>query len=426
MSYIPVKLITLGCPKNYVDSEIIKNIFNSTKYKVVDDSENADIIIVNTCGFITDAKKESIEMILNAVKFKNEKKIKKLMVTGCLSQRYREELLKEIPEIDYIFGVDEFPAIYKTFHDKSIKKPFIKRKLITPSHYAYLKISEGCDNYCSYCAIPFIRGKLRSRRLKSLVEEAKFLAQNGVRELILVAEDTTSYGIDIYGKRRLPALLEKLAQIEQLKWIRILYAYPSFINDDLLKIISENEKICKYIDIPVQHASDKILKSMKRNYTQHSLYKLIENIRNIIPEIGLRTSVITGFPGESKKDFEALVTFVESVRFERLGVFTYSREEGTPAYNIKNQISQKEKEERADEIKWIQKEISYNKNQNQIGKEIEVIVDIVDEKKKSSIGRTGWDAPEIDNIVSISKEIFPGTFYKTTITNATEFELEGF
>ncbi|RKY89414.1 30S ribosomal protein S12 methylthiotransferase RimO [candidate division KSB1 bacterium] len=426
MKQIPVKLITLGCPKNYVDSEIIKDIFTGSKYRIVDGNENPDIVVVNTCGFIEDAKKESIEVILETVRLKNEKKIKKLIVTGCLSQRYREQLLEEIPEIDFIFGVNDFSNLYSTLYNDFPEKPLTERKLITPKHYAYLKIAEGCDNLCSYCIIPFIRGRFKSREINSLVKEAETLATNGVKELILIAEDTTSYGIDIYGKRKLPYLLEKLTGIDKLKWIRILYAYPGYVDDELIKFIAENKKICRYIDIPVQHVSNKILKMMGRKYNKDFLLKLIEKIRKKIPDIGLRTTVITGFPGETMKDFNELLSFIEYVKFDRLGVFTYSREEGTKAYYYKDQLSKKEKEERAEEIKWLQKEISLKKNQTLIGEKLNVIIDSCDNVEKVSTGRTEKDSPEIDNKVLIKKKLKPGQFYKATITEASDFDLIGY
>jgi len=425
MSEIAVKLITLGCPKNIVDSEIIKSIFKGKKFRVTGDNDNAELVIINTCGFIEEAKRESVDMILNAVQLKNEKKIDKIVVTGCLSQRYKKELSEEIPEIDYIFGVHEFNKIYETFHNTPCSTSKLNRALITPNHYAYLKIAEGCDNRCSYCAIPSIRGSFKSRRINSLLEETRFLARQGVKEIILIAEDITSYGIDIYGKRRLPHLIEKIAAIEGIEWVRILYTYPRYVNDDLLEILSDNEKVCNYIDIPIQHVSDNVLKLMGRKYTHDFLCRLIEKIRTNVPRIALRTSVIAGFPGETKKDFNLLADFIGTTRFDRLGVFTYSREEGTPAYSYKKQISRKEKEERAEELRSIQRDIAREKNNNLKGKKIKVLVDSYNEECGASMGRTEKDAPEIDNIVYVRKKINPGEFVVTTITDVSDFELYG-
>ncbi len=422
-----VNIVTLGCSKNVVDSETLMRQLYAGGFNVTFDSgiDAADIVVVNTCGFINDAKQESLDVILEFAEARKSGDIKKLFVTGCLSQRYKNELKNEIPEVDGFFGVDQLPEILTEFSLDLKKELLGERLLTTPSHYAYLKISEGCNRKCSFCAIPMIRGKHISKPVDKIFEEARFLASLGVRELILIAQDLTYYGLDIYKKRTLAKLLEKLSQIKGIDWIRLHYVYPADFPEDVLEIMNFSSKICKYLDIPLQHINDKILRSMKRGHNAYETKKLIDKIRNKIPDIAMRTTIIVGYPGETSACFSELIDFVDESRFERLGVFKYSHEEGTPAFNLKDDVPDSEKQERANELMHLQEKISYEINLSKIGKNYKVIVD----KKEGDyfIGRTMYDSPEVDNEVLISSadSLITGNFYNVRITGAESFDIIG-
>ncbi|MCR4416878.1 MAG: 30S ribosomal protein S12 methylthiotransferase RimO [Ignavibacteria bacterium] len=421
-----VNLVSLGCSKNLVDSEILLRQFQSNGLEIIENSKKADYIVINTCGFINDAKEESIRAILEAVDLKKSGKVKKVVVMGCLSERYKSELVEEIPEVDAYFGVTDYRGVLSEL-GLDLKKELLGERLITtPKHFAYLKISEGCDNPCSFCAIPLIRGKHQSKPIEQVLSEAEFLAKNGAKEIILIAQDSTYYGLDLYGTRQLAALLKELTKIEGIEWIRLLYAFPAKFPEEILDVIAQEEKICKYIDIPFQHISDKILKSMQRGVSKRRTYELIDLIRNKIPEVAIRTTLIVGYPEEGEKEFQELVDFVKDVKFDRLGVFTYSQEESTKAYELGDPIPQKVKEERKKEILRIQQEISHQKNLEKIGKRIKVLID---EKIDQNVflGRSQWDAPEVDNsvFVNTTKSIEPGNFYEVEIDDALEFDLAG-
>lgn len=424
-----VSVVTLGCAKNSVDSEFLLGSLNpdSFKLKHIENVMPADILLINTCGFIFDAKQESINTILEAVKLKDDGLVRTLIVFGCLAERYRTELEKEIPEVDYIFGVNQ---------QKEIRKVILKginlydeagdfRILTTPKHYAYLKISEGCNRKCSFCAIPDIRGGYVSRTIESLVEETRQLSKLGVKELILIAQDLTFYGYDIYYKPSLALLISKLSEIDGIKWIRLHYLYPRFFNSELIKVITDNSKVCKYIDMPVQHISDKMLKIMRRESSKKNIINLLEKIRNNIPNAALRTTLLVGHPGETQKDFNELKQFVTDFKFSRLGVFPYSHEEGTPSFSkFKNSVSQKVKLNRLSEIMQIQQEISLSNNNKLINTLQNVIIDC--KENENYIGRTQFDSPEIDNEVVITTEKLKiGSFCNIKITDASEFDLLG-
>ena len=427
-SHIKINVITLGCSKNLVDSEVLLKQLDKNKFIVSHDSEKLehDIVIINTCGFINDAKQESIETILQAVKNKKQGRIKKVLVTGCLSARYHDELKKEIPEVDAYFGVNDLKEILN-YLDADYKKELIgERHLTTPSHYAYLKIAEGCDRKCSFCAIPLIRGKHISKPVKDIVKEATLLANKGAKELILIAQDLTYYGIDIYKKRKLAELLEKLSDIKNVEWIRLQYAYPAAFPMDVLKVMRERKNICNYLDIPFQHISDRLLKSMNRAIDKKGTLKLIEKIKKEVPGIALRTSLIVGYPGETEKDFKELMNFVNDVKFDRLGVFTYSHEESTKAYQLKDNISAKVKQERADALMKLQENISLEKNEALIGKTLKVIIDR--KENEFFVGRTEFDSPEVDNEVLIKasgKSKIIGQLKNVKIIDAEPFDLFG-
>ncbi len=423
-----IKIVTLGCPKNIVDSEILAKQLEANKFKLKlgQEEDPADIVIINTCGFINDAKQESLNTILQYLEDKKTGKIKKVFVAGCLSQRYKEELIKELPEVDGFFGTEAYSEILQKLNSKYNYETLFERTLITPSHYAYLKISEGCNQRCAFCAIPIIRGSHVSKPIESLVREAEYLAEKGVKELIIIAEDSTYYGIDIYGKRRIAELLEKLSEIKGIEWIRLQYAFPAKFPANLLKVINDNPKVCKYLDIPFQHINDDILKSMKRGINKSETLKLIEKIRNEVPGITLRTSIIVGYPLETQKHFEELVEFVEIIRFERLGVFTYSHEENTASYSLKDSISKKEMHKRAETIMKLQQKISLELNKVKIGKTFKVLVDSIE--GDNYIGRTEYDSPDIDNNVIIpfkNNNLKVGSFYNIKIYSAKEYDLIG-
>ncbi len=424
-----VGIVTLGCSKNTVDSERLIQQMLLNKINVVDDPESAETVIINTCGFIEAAKEESINTILNAVQLKNEGKIKKVLVAGCLSERYREELKKEIPEVDSYFGTENYKGILKALGVDLKKELLGERHLTTPKHYAYLKISEGCNNPCSFCAIPLIRGKHKSRNIKSLVDEAAFLASKGTKELILIAQDTTDYGIDIYGKRKLSELLNELSCIDGIEWIRLLYAYPSHFPDDVIDTIAQNPKVLKYIDIPLQHISDSVLKSMRRGITKRRTIELVNKLQDRIPGLVLRTTFIVGYPKETEHDFEELCSFISDIKFDRIGTFTYSIEESTPGFILNDPVSEKIKEERKSILMEIQKDISLEKNKSFVGKKLKVIVDSLDGTGEDSfyVARSYRDAPEVDGEVLIpaGHKLSIGKFYEASIYDYNEYDLFG-
>ncbi len=421
-----VHVITLGCSKNLVDSENLITQLEHNQFKVKHNptTKPADIIVVNTCGFIDRAKQESIDTILEYAQLKNEGKIKKLYVTGCLSQRYRDNLMEEIVEVDDFFGTLEMPALLKRFNVDYKSELIGERQITTPSHFAYLKISEGCNRTCSFCAIPLMRGKHISQPIESLVEQAKHLAKVGVKEIILIAQELTYYGLDLYKKRALPELIDKLSEVEGIEWIRLHYAYPSKFPLEILDVIRMNTKVCNYLDIPLQHIADPVLSRMKRQITSIESRDLIKQIRDKVPDIALRTTMLVGFPGESEDDFDQLSRFIEEVRFDRLGVFQYSHEEDTSAFLFEDNVPADVKEQRASELMKIQEPISESLNQQKIGKDYKVLFD----RKESGyfVGRTEFDSPEVDNEVLVpSKEnyIRIGDFAQVTITDATAYDL---
>jgi len=416
----------LGCPKSVVDSEKITGFFSNSHYRITKDPENANIIIINTCAFIEPAREEAIETILELAKYKNKKgKAEKLIVTGCFVQKSEKELKQNLPEVDHFFNLDNIFQIKKIIQTPS-KNLLQSRNLLTPNHYAYLKISEGCNNNCSYCTIPNIRGKLKSLPLPNLLEEANFLANQGVKELVLIAQDIGNYGIDIYRKRMLNELLDRLIELDRFRWIRLMYLNPENVNTKLINKISQNKVICNYLDLPIQHASDKILNSMNRNTSLAEIRNKIMIIRELIPDITLRTSIITGFPGETEEDFEILLDFLQEVEFTRLGVFKYYREEGTKAALLPNQVKGETKIERYNEIMELQREISRKKMLEFVDKKLNVIVD---RKISSSVfeARTQYDAPDIDGIVFLEnikdKNLNEGDFKKVKIIDSLEYDL---
>ncbi len=422
-----VNIITLGCSKNMVDSEVLSGQLAAADFDVKHESKKLDhnIVVVNTCGFIDLAKQESINTILEQVELKKRGKLDKVYVTGCLSERYKQNLEEEIPEVDAYFGTMELPFLLRKF-DVDYKAELVGERLLsTPNHYAYLKISEGCNRTCSFCAIPLMRGKHVSRPIESLVEEAKLLVSRGVKEIMLIAQELTYYGLDIYKKRELPKLLRLLSDISGLEWIRLHYAYPSKFPMEIIDAMKERKNICNYLDIPLQHASNRMLKSMKRQITREEMEDIIGEIKLKIPGICLRTTLIAGFPGETQDDVEELKLFLKKIEFDRVGIFTYSHEENTSAYDLNNDIPEEEKERRAQEIMDVQQEISYQKNEEKVGKTFKVIVD----KKEAGkyLGRTEFDSVEVDNEVIINSErkLFPGDFVNVKITKAFDFDLEG-
>ena len=436
---------SLGCPKNFVDTEVICGRLREKGYQISEKIDNSDIVIINTCSFIKDAVEESIEEILNLVKLKEEGKIKHIIVTGCLPQRYKDDNLnKQFPEVDAFLGVGDLLEIDDVIENilqgeqiikVSSKSDFLynhttPRTILTPKHYAYIKISEGCQNNCAYCLIPKIRGNHRSRKMEDIIEEVKILSEKqNLSEIILIGQDTTIYGIDLYGEYKLAELLKKLSllKLNNLKWIRLLYTHPNHYNDELIEVIANYPKICSYLDLPLQHVSDKILKRMNRPVKKSYIILLINKLRDRIPNLTLRTTFIVGFPGETDKDFEELLNFVKEFRFERLGGFVFSREEGTPAYDFPQQIPMRIKKERLKELMLIQQSISEEINNSYIGKEIEVLIDeIKSGKPKIAIGRTKGDAPEIDGKVVIrTNQAQVGKFLKVKVTEAFEYDLAG-
>src|ERR1043165_5256074 len=423
-----VSVITLGCSKNTVDSEVMMGQLQHGGYDVVHDKWNKsrNIVIVNTCGFIDRAKEESINTIMEYADAKSAGKIEKLYVTGCLSQRYKDNLETEIPEVDAFFGTMELPRLLTTLKVDYKHELIGERFLTTPLHYAYMKISEGCNRTCSFCAIPLMRGKHVSRPIEEIVAEAKKLAAQGVKELMLIAQELTFYGLDVYKKRRLPELLAELSKVDGIEWIRLHYAYPASFPMEIIDAIAENEKVCNYLDMPLQHASDNMLTSMRRLITNAETRDLIHKIRERIPSIAIRTTMLVGYPNETEQDFEDLKTFIEDMRFERLGVFTYSHEENTRAHKLNDNIPQEVKEMRAAELMGVQESISLELNQQKVGKTFKVLFD----RKEGGyfIGRTEYDSPEVDNEVLVSaKDVFVrrGDFANVKITSAEEFDLYG-
>ncbi|MBS1920852.1 MAG: 30S ribosomal protein S12 methylthiotransferase RimO [Bacteroidetes bacterium] len=422
-----VNIITLGCSKNLVDSEVLSGQLQANEIDVIHENKKLDhnIVVVNTCGFIEKAKEESIQTILDQVALKQKGKLDKVYVTGCLSQRYRDDLEKEIPEVDAWFGTMELPLMLKQFEADYKTELIGERLLSTPKHYAFLKISEGCNRTCAFCAIPLMRGSHVSKTIEEIIKEAETLVQRGVKEIMLIAQELTYYGLDIYKKRMLADLLHRLADIRGLEWIRLHYAYPSRFPLEILDVMKERENICNYLDIPLQHASDSMLKAMKRQITRTEIEELLAVIREKVPGICLRTTLIAGFPGETSDDIEELKTFLQQQRFDRVGVFTYSHEEGTSAYELMDTIPQNEKEKRAQEIIEVQQDISFEKNLEKVGKIFKVLID----KKEAGryLGRTEFDSVEVDNEVVIhSDQKLPiGEFVQVKITKAYDYDLEG-
>ena len=429
-----VGFISLGCSKNLVDTEKTIGIFKANGYEIVNDPREAELIVINTCGFIESAKEEAINTILEMAEYK-KKKCKYLIAMGCLVERYKEELEKALPEVDLFIKYSQYNSLWEQIENligdnksKDKYKEFDKvedRVVSTGENYAYLKIADGCSNRCTYCAIPYIRGPQISRKIEDVIKEAKRLVEAGYKELILIAQDTTKYGIDIYGKPRLAELLKELCKIEKLHWIRFLYAYPENIDDELIRVVKENDKICKYFDIPIQHISDTVLKRMNRQSNGQTIRNLIQKLRKEIPEVVIRTTVMVGFPGETKEDFEELYDFLKEVRFDKLGCFAYSKEDGTPAARIKEQIHPMTKKSRYNKIMSLQQEISKQNLQKQVGKNVEILVENKSFDGKLYVGRTYMDVPEIDGITYINtdKELQIGEFTEGKIIDVSNYDL---
>ena len=436
-----VGMVSLGCAKNQVDGEVLMASLKNAGFETVDDAARADIAIVNTCGFIESAKKESIEEILELDQLKKEGKIQKLVVTGCLGERYQQEIHKELPELDAVIGIGangeigelltkmiEEDAYVESFPEKSSMPLCGQRELTTPSYFAYVKIAEGCDNRCTYCAIPLIRGGYRSRTMESIEEECKALVENGARELVLIAQDTSRYGIDLYGEYSLAKLMERLCKIEKLHWLRVLYCYPDSITDELLEVMAREEKIVKYMDLPLQHASGPILKAMNRRGDRESLTALMKKIREKVPGVVLRTTIITGFPGETEEDFTQVAEFLKDVQFERMGCFAYSQEEDTPAAELPDQIDEDVKERRAEILMGDQMDLMDAQGQELIGQTLEVLVEGFDRYAECWFGRSYRDAPDIDGKVFFTtggKRPRLGSFVQVEITDCMDADLTG-
>ncbi len=423
-----VNVVTLGCSKNIVDSEVLMGQLRANNFDVTHENSrsNASIVIINTCGFIDNAKQESVDTILHFAKKKEAGKIDRLIVTGCLSERYKPELEKEIPNVDHYFGTRDLPLLLKTLGADYKHELVGERLLTTPRHYAYMKISEGCDRPCSFCAIPLMRGKHISKQMEELVQEAKTLAINGTKELLLIAQDSTYYGLDIYKERKLAELLARLSDVEGIEWIRLHYAFPSGFPLEALDMMRERSNICNYLDMPLQHVSDEMLKSMRRGTTREKTYALVNTIRERVPGIALRTSLIAGYPGETEKDHEDMLRFVEDVKFDRLGIFTYSHEENTHAYKLEDNVDADVKQERAQAVMAIQESISASLNEQKVGQTFKVLFDRKD--NEHFIGRTEFDSPEVDNEVLIPAAgtyVRVGDFADVKIKHATEFDLYG-
>jgi len=438
MNDIRVNVITLGCPKNEVDSDAMRWHLIESGYELTEDLEDANVFVINTCGFIDQAKAESLDHIWEIVRLKGEDKSKKLIVAGCLAQRYPDQLFKEIPEIDAILGIAEIKNIGKLCdqirknkriclisppREKEDEK--IVRRAVSDRPFAYLRIADGCNNLCSYCSIPLIRGNYRSRSIQSLLREAEFLAKRGVKEINLIAQDTSLYGVDIYGKTKLPELLSSLCEIPEIEWIRILYTHPAHYSDELIESIASNPKVCKYLDMPLQHISDRLLSLMNRKLTKKGIIRLIEKLRREIPHLTLRTTFLVGFPGETESDFNELLDFVEEMRFDRVGIFPYSREEDTKAYHLRPQIPSKKKQDRWDRLLLLQQKISLEKNKCKVGKNLAVLIE-GKSGENGFFGRSEAEAPEIDGLIYIKGEqLKVGDLVKVRITRASDYDLIG-
>ena len=435
-----ILFISLGCDKNLVDTEVMLGLLASRGYEMTDDETQADVIVINTCCFIHDAKEESIQNILEMAEYKKRGTVKALIVTGCLAQRYRQEIIDEIPEVDEVLGttaydkiLDAVDAALRGEHEVMLSEldalplPDTRRLVTTGGHFAYLKIAEGCDKHCTYCIIPKIRGNFRSVPMDRLVREAQELADQGVKELILVAQETTLYGKDLYGEKSLHILLKKLCEISGLRWIRILYCYPEEITDELIQVIKEEPKICNYLDLPIQHANDKILGRMGRRTSKQELVDIIGKLRSEIPDICLRTTLITGFPGETQEQHEELMEFVDEMEFDRLGVFTYSPEEDTPAAEMPDQIDEEVKLDRQAELMELQQEIAFDNAQDMVGREVLVMIEGKVADEKAYVGRTYRDAPNVDGLIFINtdEELLSGDFARVRVTGAVDYDLIG-
>ena len=437
-----ILFVSLGCDKNLVDTEKMLGILGGDGFQFTDSEEEADVIIINTCCFIGDAKEESVNTILEMARCKEEGRCKALLVTGCLAQRYKDEILTEIPEVDGILGTssyDQIGAMVKQILEE--KKEHVScfrdinalprtdggRMVTTGGHYAFLKIAEGCDKHCTYCIIPSLRGSYRSVPMEDLLQEARGLAAQGVKELILVAQETTLYGVDLYGEKSLPRLLRELAKIPGIQWIRIQYCYPEEITDELIQVIREEEKVCHYLDIPIQHASDPVLKRMGRRRNQEELRRIIGKLRKEIPDIAIRTTLISGFPGETEEDHEELMAFVDEMEFERLGVFAYSLEEDTPAAQMPDQVPQELKEERRDEIMELQQEIAFEKAESLVGRVLDVMIEGKVADEPAYVGRTYMDSPNVDGLIFVNADLqlMSGDFVRVKVTGAAEYDLIG-
>ena len=435
-----ILFISLGCDKNLVDTEVMLGLLASRGYEMTDDETQADIIVINTCCFIHDAKEESIQNILEMAEYKKSGRAKALIVTGCLAQRYRQEILDEIPEVDEVLGTTAYDKILDAVDAALAGKqevmlsdidalplPDTKRLVTTGGHFAYLKIAEGCDKHCTYCIIPKIRGNFRSVPMERLVKEAEGLAEQGVKELILVAQETTLYGKDLYGEKSLHVLLRDLAKISGIRWIRILYCYPEEITDELIQVMKEEPKVCHYLDLPIQHANDEILKRMGRRTSKQELVDIIGKLRREIPDICLRTTLITGFPGETKEQHEELMDFVDEMEFDRLGVFTYSPEEDTPAAVMPDQIDEEVKEARQAELMELQQDIAFDNAQDMVGREVLVMIEGKVADENAYVGRTYRDAPNVDGLIFINtdEELLSGDFARVKVTGAVDYDLIG-
>ena len=420
-----LNLISLGCAKNLVDSEILLGGLDKTNVSITKDPEKADTIVVNTCGFLDIAREESVDTILQAAEMKKTGSLKELVVMGCLSERYPQELKKEIPEVDRIFGSNDHRQIVSFLTGKEFAKddPLFYRSLMTPNHYAYIKIAEGCDNGCSFCSIPIMRGLQKSRTISSIMDEAERLALNGTKELLVIAQDSTSYGWDLEKKVYLSDLLKELNTINGIEWIRVHYAHPAHLSQRIIDAIASCDKVCNYLDMPIQHASDNMLKAMRRGLGQDGIKNRISRLRDAVPNIALRTTLIVGHPGETEDDYHQLRDFVEEIRFDRLGIFTYSEEEGTLAADLKDDVPREVKDNRKNEILELQHEISLEKNESFIGKRLKVIVD--ESHGNVTVGRSEYDSPEIDNIIHIKGTAEVGVFHDVQIIEANEYELIG-
>lgn len=435
-----ILFISLGCDKNLVDTEVMLGMLASRGYEMTNDEQEADIIVINTCCFIHDAKEESIQNILEMAEYKKNGSAKALIVTGCMAERYRQEILDEIPEVDEVLGTTAYDRILDAVdaalagqHEvmtadlDALPLPETKRLVTTGGHFAYLKIAEGCDKHCTYCIIPKIRGNFRSVPMERLLKEAQDLAEQGVKELILVAQETTLYGKDLYGEKSLPKLLRELCKISGIRWIRILYCYPEEITDELIQVMKEEPKICHYLDLPIQHANDTILKRMGRRTSKQELIDIVQKLRKEIPDICLRTTLITGFPGETQEQHEEVMEFIDTLEFDRLGAFTYSPEEDTPAATFEDQIDEEVKEDRQADIMDLQQEIAFDKAEDMIGREVLVMIEGKVADENSYVGRTYRDAPNVDGLIFINTdvELISGDFAKVKVTGALDYDLIG-